>query len=559
MKGGSLTILFAAALCLLPMVAIAQPTNVFEKMDWKMREQVYKSPLSNAYSPDPNSRRYEASPEGYRSMQLCDGKGCGGAIELEDLLPRLQPDKRRHGVNIYGPMSGFSDTMYSKMHAQQLSSIMASPVVLYNTTMMLVEPAVASGVQNSAMFGLNSIQSRYLAEMTFMDSLDSQPDTKEIVLRMYNECVADSIRYRDRVADADAKKDAISWIEAQSRCMADRLKNVHEVWGGANFDKIGSSTSGDGTGIGFSFWNDTAHKSWLAGSGSADREIITLTDYVFNESNIDDLKISAGELNGVKKNFQELFGDYEFTVDKQEAGNRSSSREIKYKKISPTIPFEKLYFNRFTEIFKKIMTMVEKQCKYTPPGAQPFEPSNLYCTKGGQVGDINEFVAVSTHGYQFDCAMLAMLWQRFAADFPEIESKQCGKLNPSGESDPATLFDNHKKIKTGHRAVAFLASKIALAQIYSTAMHVNSVLNNMASHGGFNGYVKLYGSQLIYSAIGSDNYMADYVSIMDSINDKFRPEMQNVTAIDSGKGAGKLGDAIAEDKAQQGTARANPS
>ena len=333
--------------------AVAQ--NIFEK---DVENRNIKNLSQDPRALDPKLRHSEASPEGYRLRSQ------------EERTENIAPNISRHAVNVYAPMAGLSDTLFSQAHADQLSTILSSPVVLYSTTMLLTEPAVAGGVNNALSHAHGSLHSRYLAEEQFMRQLDSNPETKQVSLRNYSDCVANYIRERTKFPVQpgsppmpDFTNDTVSWIEAQSKCMADRIKSVDSI-GGTQFNQVGDTPTAL-TGKGFDFANEITNPKFHNNStatGLEDSQIY-LTDYIFNQFDYSSFGVS---ILGLRSAFEQLLGNYIFTLDRETGGVRSASRELKYRKTAPTRPRDEWLLEKEESIYGKLMFILGEYCSFQP-------------------------------------------------------------------------------------------------------------------------------------------------------------------------------------------------
>ncbi len=398
----------------------------------------------------------------------------------------LRTDELSVNSAVYAPMAGMADTMFSKAYANQTSHFLASPMVLYNTTMQLTEPAVAAGVHNSTMQSYGALQARYLAEQNFIIKLDKDPDTKLIMLRAYTDCVASLIR------KTGSTEDEVTWIEAQSRCMADRAKNIEALnsgsTGGRNFDNISPvGVTGEGYDFTYDASNPNVEASDGDGGGSpgggapvkTQTNSILLTDFLFDASSSTKVK----DVDQFKTSFAKLFGDYNIEFD----GNskvRSANRTLKTTLIQAKPEARAKFKNDKAEfVFDTINGLLKKRCKHKAQ-ADSLVNDNLFCRVEPNIKD--KFIDISFIGYGFNCSMLEGLYLTFTYDNPalfgsasdaacdKVFSKTYAEFSSFGsKSNPLT------KIKGGYEFVIRLTDQISSGQIYQYIDIVSSKVEEL--------------------------------------------------------------------------------
>lgn len=518
--------------------ALAGP--LFEEMYKNTLKEGFTNPIGGSNSMSPKFGNFADSPFVSRLARdpsiWCDGNTTDGACAVlgdkSEQPPKIPESvENRHSINIYAPMAGFSDTMFSKAHANQLSSVIASPMVLYNTTMLLTEPGVAGGIQNSVMQGFSSLQTRYLAEEQFNRQLDNHPETKELIYRAYQECVSQIIRGYENEGGAPTP-DSASWIAAQSYCMADRLKNMGDS-GGENFDTL--------VGNGFSFGHDPAHINTNGSGRVSDPNTIYLSDYIFGWA----AKIGAIDSSSVdelQQGFRALVGDYKFTLDNtpltqpgQTSAGRSSSREVRWSKADAGITGEEWYRDDVEKTYATLMGIMEKRCVYgyqVPNGGNPSLTVSDLFWRSNSVSPA-ELLDLSMNGFKFTPGMGDEIYNLFNNTM-QLEGRAdqsiCADLAayPGSDSSITVLAKDNGKVKAndGHRAAFFLAQKIGLARIFGVLKQCEQVGLSLSSGSQFNNFIKNFTLQLIYEKAGTTDLDAAYASFVKQTVEDFSPAIQ---------------------------------
>lgn len=541
-----LTTSFSLLLAAAPAFSQGPSGNMFRD---SAREMI-KGEMKNPYNLDPTNQNGNIDDLRGKMMPCVDGN-CGAAGNITDdaqMLGELSPGTSKRSANVYAPMAGFTDTMFSQAYVNMMSKSLASPMALYNITLLMTEPGVAGGLNSAALQSYNSVTNRYLAEQHLNTQFDANPETAEILKRAYVECVANSIRLRPPHGNPQggAQFDEASWIEAQSRCMGDRIDSLASLGsGGANFEMINRPNKKVGFDLGF----DRSSDYWHTGQNgdTAAYQSIRLTDYLFNEATDrasshqqnDSGLLDYGDIRAIKDDFYSLVGDYVFFLNSDSAqGERSASVELHYKREYPQSNVREWLSNRQHIVYNNIMEFVLRRCM--------FEASDggTFCSPSVHTPD--QFVDVSTRGFVFDCSLTEMIYREFEQVYPQIGDlnpknsiARCQVLNPGGDSSLQTVLGSGNWAKP-YDTVLYLSNQIATSQIYLTMMYVNSIVENMTNQVGSNHFIAKYASQLIYDVVGSGDLQERYRGMMADIRDKFLPAYRDLRAKESGKAVQKV-------------------
>jgi hypothetical protein len=503
-------VLLLGAICLYQKTAFALPgtENEFTEQADIQTEQHY---MQNPAGQNPGNKMERSSTEKIR-------------LESERVgVAALAPDQLTHRANVHAPMAGVSDFMYSKEHANQIGKSLGSPMVLYHATMLLTEPAVAGAVHNSFMEGYGSLGNRYLAEENFVHELESDPQSRQILLPAYRECVANQLRDHAGSVSGTTSADRKSWIEAQSVCMGDRSDSIGKVNNKPNneFNNLNGS--------GFDFYMDPNHPHWQNKPGAGNE--IRLTDYLFNRSN---WQIVAVDLDALKKSFQEMLGDYEFKVEDAPTASggsgapvgRSASRELSFTRVEATKPRKEIYKDAENANYETIMDLVYQRCDYnraaapSPGGGGGNNTVKLPFCDAKKATLKPEFLKVSFVGYEFDCNMVEDLFKIFTFENPNMETlsgKGGAKIDCSVVSggDYENLHQNPDTIKSGHARVLFLAEQVTLGQVYNTIYNIQQVVENVSITQPE--FVRNFSYQLLNEFMGTGDLSGKYQKVLAKI------------------------------------------
>ena len=466
------------------------------------QEQTNRSYTENPASINSDTKTFKSSMEALRMNSEQRG------------LEGLTVTEKSNDSTVYAPMAGFADTLFSKAHANQLGVVLASPMVLYNTTLQLTEPAVAAGLNNSVSQGYGSLHTRYLAEDNYMKQLERDPETKQIMQRAYSQCVANLIR--DRATSAT--EDKIGWIEAQSICMADRVKSIESVSGsGKNFNDLG----GKDVAVGFDFNFD---RSWDISAG--DKHLIRLSDYILKESNVESL--GGASLDEYRNAFANLLGDYVFELDTAQGNaGRSASRELKYHLEAAKTPRQEWLKDRSLQNYGTLMGLLGDMCvkRAVDPDKSSLD-GNSFCQAAAQKGGSTlrrQFVSLSFVGYEFNCSMLESLFMAFSWENPQTNGASTQQdcsifMNPMSYEDLVS-FDGKgapaATAKTAHTYVINLVGEISIGQMYLVVMNINQVIDNLTNVNAY--FAKTFATQLVKNFVGEQDLYSSYTSIINNI------------------------------------------
>lgn len=528
------------------------PSNAFEGLSYNNRKNTHDGATSHAYTLQGNeSNMYNDTTAGFRIQRGRDMNPTYGPPSKEEAateaLSNVTPKSRTHFTTIYGPMTGFVETMNSNVYFDVISKTITGPLALYHTGMSLVEPAIETGYHNSANEANGFQNSRYLAETSLLNHIYADPETKEVNLTNYTSCIAN--RVRDRVLAGG--EDEASWIEAQSRCMADRTEKIEDLVPGAHgFNDLRMVNNAVNAGYDF-FYNPNGnnfYKGQGVKAGADDRNEIYLTDILYNSSSL----TSGGHVDQIKTDFRSLFGDYKFTMDKPPsgAGGRSASRDLEFEKIAPTKTIPKLAAEKEKEIFKTIMDMTKARCKELLNPTQPradFTSRPAFCRPDNNDMSADKMINVSANGFQMTCTMIDIIVHRF-----EIQVSYENQQNPAICNLKNDREDVIKQIKTiqgrdGYRSVDYLARNIALAQVLSIASNAETTVNAVASTGGDAALAMSFAENLITESVGNQSPAAAAAEVIENLHE-FVPKIQDETAKSVGKGGTKIADVIEDSR-----------
>jgi hypothetical protein len=534
--------------------------NVFKKQEENHKANIAYGPGGRAHDLDPNDA---SSDLGTASFRLGRGSywqkngfvGPRGIGEAEaDELANISRQNGHHPHNIYAPMAGFADIMNSKVYFDLSTNTLPGPLSLYRVAMGLTEPAIALGHHQASIETSAHLTNRYLAEEALFRNAnsDADPETRQMKIVSYTNCIANKIRERGSVTSGSADEDQAGWIDAMSRCMADRIESIEKYSkSAAPFNTLDTMTN-----PGYDFWYHPDNNSNFTGlgvdAGSDDRNEIYLTSLLFNSTNIRD----GATINKIKKDFRDLYGDYKFILDKNStsasaSATRSASRDLKYEKVAPTKTVNEWVQESHKEIFKDIVGMVSARCKelIRPEGLRqdPFTQKSFCRAAGNSAIDTDKMISVSAIGYQMDCSMVDMLVHKFNLS-AEVQNRT--NINICDlKTDPNEVTQNKTVTgREGYRAVDALARGVSTAQILGVAVQTKQIVNTVATTSGLD-HIKLkFANQLIMEQVGYYEPAEALDEIVSEINQEFLPELMAETAKKTGKGGIKIAPVIEDSR-----------
>ncbi|MDC0358777.1 hypothetical protein OAO01_08175 [Oligoflexia bacterium] len=479
-----------------------------------------------------------------------------------------EPGKRKSSVTAFDPMAGFHTTMTSQAYTDGVNGLLSSPMSILQVAWLMTEPAVSMGVANAMKISNGFLHSRYLADQSFLKRADATPETRQIILESYNNCIA---RHMQGIGEdyKDTGNPPKSWVEAQSLCL-----------GGARIETTGGikpfkTVDHDST---YKMVDNPSHskrmeKFALSGTtASTDKDSLLLTELLFSQetgfehefewlgrkTSPSSSSANDSALKAMAASWRMIFGDIKFSI---KPGFSPGVKEFEIQKIAAQVQpgsgsglgtslrrggGEWYYRNLVKELYKDINDLMFNMCKYAngevPLGDNPSHYANPYlwvaATHTAFFWNNDKFLfgdggvlknahpdRLAMRGFWLQPHIGDLLFYMFAREEGAKSNGQfnCARLDMDNASSEGHLSNIMNSISSstntdvGLRAIVrkrirnywYLAKKIGMGQLLMTLKRAEEILQGL-SIGAYDTVVKRYGLGMIYQAAGTKDIYDSY-------------------------------------------------
>lgn len=403
----------------------------------------------------------------------------------------ITPGEKKHFVNMYGPMSGWVDTMNADVYYNMATKSLSSPLAVLNITWGLTEPGVATGMANATAMANQWVGHRYEAEQALVRQGEYFSEFGESVIRAYYACI------HKKLQSGGSSSVGASWIEAMDKCMYDRDTAPATGGAGGGFFPAASTTA-------FSFADD-----YNAGSSSGSGDEITLWDYVFNQ----EMASGTTDLKKLKQELIDKVGNVKISLGG--SSSASATMELTFIREVPTKKIEREEAELTYTVYEKIMDVLNKSCKHGTTGGsvgQVFN-SNESFWEGGSGGSggitADDYMVISILGGEFSASIGDPMKKMFLRKDIAGEAAQaagCDKFIkvPTSQSEVASLAAAPEDMWVEERQVFSYAQHVAHGQILIRYMKAQEFIGRLTG-GVFDNYVRDYALRLINETVGGEH------------------------------------------------------
>ena len=434
----------------------------------------------------------------------------GFKINTNEGLKDFEPGPVDSTINFKGPVGGVEAILENSADLSKvLNDQLTSPLAVQEITWHLTEPGVAAGMASAASHALQVSNGRVLAEDNFYKQLEYMGESRDVLIRAYQQCMRAYGIIGDRTG----------WAEAQRQCMRDVSKNASGV-SGMDFDQVVREP-----GI------------WPEGGGYTK---VYLTQFLFGP---DVAPMTAGAAGSIPpawaaklvKQFRAYFGDIAIELDPEDLRKDLASlsfRQIRTKREPPSSPdgkptggLRELALTRRKEVYNGIFEILKKYCEWHVnfnPESCRGAADGVECQRRNTFfGNPDNFIEadvrkVSTLRSVIGETEVIVLYRLLVG--PQTDPRDCSFLDSTAAASPY----NYEKLIGGEggaspdpskagrfienqKLIYRLASRIAKGQIVDSVVALDTFIQGMTLGSVSDGYFKNQARQLMQQALGGEN------------------------------------------------------
>ncbi|MDC0359048.1 hypothetical protein OAO01_09550, partial [Oligoflexia bacterium] len=476
-----------------------------------------------------------------------------------------EPGKRKSSVTAFDPMAGFHTTMTSQAYTDGVNALLSSPMSILQVAWLMTEPAVSLGVANAMKISNGFLQSRYLADQSFLKRADATPETRQIILESYNNCIARYMQGDGETSSTSPGKK--SWVEAQSLCLGGA--RIETTGGIKPFKKVDHDST-------YQMIDNSNHSKRLTEfalpgtSASTDTDSLLLTELLFSQEtgfehefewlgrkiSPSSSRANVSSLKAMAASWRMIFGDIKFSI---KPGLTPGVKEFEIQKIAGQVQpgpgsgigtnlrrggGEWYYRNLVKELYKDINDLMFNMCYYANghmPGGGSEYANPYHWVNGATTGyfwNSDKFLfgdggplknahpdRLAMRGFWLQPHIGDLLFYLFAREEGAQSSGQynCSRLDMDNASSEGHLSNIMNSISSstdtdvGLRGIVrkrirnywYLAKKIGMGQLLMTLKRAEEILQGL-SIGAYDTVVKRYGLEMIYQAAGTNKIYDSY-------------------------------------------------